>query len=82
VVVWPQVPLEKEAVEGTYGKNAHKTFTDDFRPVWQYRPLGVTVFFGKEGTVEAISFKPPDAAAAPQPKEAPPAKPAPRAAGE
>jgi hypothetical protein len=83
VVVWPQAHLEKEAVEGTYGKGSRKTFTDDFRPVWQYRALGITVFFGKEGTVEAISFKPADAAAAPQPREAPPGKgAAPRAAGE
>jgi hypothetical protein len=34
-----------------------KTFTDDFRTVWFYRPIGVKVFFGKDGTVEAIRFQ-------------------------
>src|SRR5437867_1346074 len=54
VTVFPATQLDKEAVEGTYGKGAHKTFTDDFRPVWIYRASGVMVFFGKDGNVEAI----------------------------
>jgi hypothetical protein len=61
--VFPATELDKEAVEGTYGKPTQKTFTDDFRPVWVYRASGVVVFFGKDGAVEAISFKPVDAAA-------------------
>jgi hypothetical protein len=60
--VFPASQLDKEAVEGTYGKSARKTFTDDFRPVWIYRSLGVMVFFGKDGFVEAIRFKAPEIA--------------------
>jgi hypothetical protein len=75
LVLWPSTALDKESVEGTYGKGAHKTFTEDFRPVWVYKLLGITVFFGKDGNVDAISFKPPDAAPAAQPREtAPPPK--------
>ncbi|GEJ56229.1 hypothetical protein [Anaeromyxobacter diazotrophicus] len=58
VVVFPVNALDKETVEGTYGKPSQKAFTDDFRTVWMYKPTGITVYFGKEGTVEAISFKP------------------------
>jgi hypothetical protein len=59
--VFPATQLDREAVEGTYGKAAQKTFTDTFRPVWVYRALGVTVFFGKDGFVEALRFLPPAA---------------------
>jgi hypothetical protein len=55
--VFPSSQLEKEAVLGTFGKEPQKTFTDDFRTVWLYRPIGVVVFFGKDGTVEAIRFQ-------------------------
>lgn len=55
--VFPANQLDREAVEGTYGKSAQKTFTEDFRSVWIYRSLGVMVFFGKDGFVEAIRFK-------------------------
>ena len=55
--VFPVSPLEKEAVLGTFGKEPQKTFTDDFRTVWLYRPIGVVVFFGKDGAVEAIRFQ-------------------------
>ena len=77
IMVFPSASLERDAVEGTYGKGAQKSFTDDFQPAWLYKPLGITVFFNKEGLVEAISFKPPERPApreAPQPKAA--AKPA------
>jgi hypothetical protein len=74
--VFPATQLDKDAVEGTYGKSAQKTFTDDFRPVWIYRPIGVMVFFGKEGFVEAIRFKAAEAGV----HAAPPAQAAPRAA--
>src|SRR5574341_1510328 len=45
--VFPASQLDKEAVEGTYGKAAHKTFTDEFRPVWIFKSIGVMVFFDK-----------------------------------
>ena len=61
IVVFPTAQLDKETVEGTYGKPAQKAFTDDFRTVWFFRPSGITVYFGKEGTVDAISFKAPEA---------------------
>ncbi len=58
ITVFPATQLDREAVEGTYGRSPQKTFTEDFRPVWLYRSTGVKVFFGKEGFVEAISFVP------------------------
>ncbi len=73
--VFPATQLDKESVEGTYGKNPQKTFTDDFRPVWIYRSVGVMVFFGKDGLVEAIRFEAPRggaAAATPAQKATPP----------
>ncbi len=78
ILVFPSAALEKDAVEGTYGKGAHKSFTDEFQPAWVYKALGVTVFFNKEGLVDAISFKAGEAAA---PREAPPAKAPARPAG-
>jgi len=63
--VFPGAPLEKEAVLGTFGKDPQKTFTDDFRTVWRYRSIGVIVFFGKDGNVEAIRFQAPERGAAP-----------------
>jgi hypothetical protein len=74
VNVFPATKLDKDAVEGTYGKGAQKTFTDDFRPAWMYRALGVIVFFDKDGFVDAIRFLPPEApgkAAAPAPSSSP-----------
>jgi hypothetical protein len=77
--VFPASALEREAVLGTFGKDPQKTFTDDFRTVWLYRPIGVVVFFGKDGTVEAIRFQAaekgarPAAQPAPAPQEAQPA---------
>jgi hypothetical protein len=53
-----------------------KTFTDDFRTVWFYRSIGVKVFFGKDGTVEAIRFQAAEKGAKPsgaEPQETPPA---------
>jgi hypothetical protein len=85
--VFPATQLDKEAVEGTYGKNGQKTFTDDFRPVWVFRSIGVMVFFGKDGFVEAIRFKAPEGAAPPRASAPPgaatqaPAPPAAPAAG-
>jgi hypothetical protein len=62
ITVFPATTLDKESVEGTYGKNAHKTFTEDFKPVWNYKAAGIVVFFAKDGNVEAISFRPPEGA--------------------
>jgi len=80
--VFPASQLDKDSVAGTYGKDPQKTFTDDFRPVWIYRSLGVMVFFGKDGMVEAIRFRVPERAptgsAAPPPGAVAPARPAPR----
>ena len=83
VVVFPVNALDKETVEGTYGHPTQKAFTDDFRTVWIYKATGVTVYFGKEATVDAISFKPVEAtavrgdrAAAPRKSTAAPAAPA------
>jgi hypothetical protein len=70
--VFPASPLEKDAVLGTFGKDPQKTFTDDFRTVWLYRAIGVVVFFGKDGAVEAIRFQAADKAARPAPAAATP----------
>jgi hypothetical protein len=56
ITVFLTAPLDAESIEGTYGKPTKKTFTDTFQKVWQYPAAGVTVFFDKEGTVQAISF--------------------------
>ncbi|MEI6224613.1 MAG: hypothetical protein WCS72_07660 [Deltaproteobacteria bacterium] len=55
--VFPGAQLEKDAVLGTFGRDPQKTFTDDFRTVWLYKAIGVVVFFGKDGLVEAIRFQ-------------------------
>jgi len=56
ITVFLATPLDAESMEGTYGKPTKKTFTDTFQKVWQYPGAGVTVFFDKEGAVQAISF--------------------------
>jgi hypothetical protein len=56
ITVFLAVPLDGDSIEGTYGKPQAKTFTDTFLKVWQYPTKGVTVFFDKEGTVQAITF--------------------------
>ena len=68
--VFPASQLEKEAVLGTFGKDPQKTFTDDFRTVWLYRAIGVVVFFGKDGAVEAIRFQAADRSHRPAPAAA------------
>jgi hypothetical protein len=67
VNVFPASQLDREAVLGTFGKDPQKTFTDDFRNVWLYRAIGVLVFFGKDGSVEAIRFQAADKSARPAP---------------
>jgi len=71
VVVFPAAQLDREAVEGTYGHPTKKAFTEDFRSVWLFRATGTTVFFGKDGLVEAISFKAPEAERGAEPARAP-----------
>jgi len=80
--VFPSSPLEKDAVLGTFGKDPQKTFTDDFRTVWLYRAIGVVVFFGKDGAVEAIRFQAAEKGAKPAPQSgAAPQESQPAAAG-
>jgi hypothetical protein len=59
IIVFPDNALDRDTVEGTYGAPAKKAFTDDFRTVWFFPQAGITVFFSKEGLVDAISFKEP-----------------------
>ncbi|MGB8930485.1 MAG: hypothetical protein WCC48_04450 [Anaeromyxobacteraceae bacterium] len=56
ITVFLATQLDKDAIEGTYGRSPRKTFTDDFLPVWLYEAEGVTVYFTKDGFVNAISF--------------------------
>jgi len=56
ITVFLTAPLDAESIEGTYGKPTSKTFTDTFQKVWQYPSKGVTVFFDRDGAVQAISF--------------------------
>ena len=59
ITVFLATQLEKESIEGTYGKPSQRTFVEDtFQKVWVYPVAGVTVYFGKEGNVEALSFGP------------------------
>lgn len=85
ITVFLAAPLDAETIQGTYGKPPHRTFVEDtFQKVWVYPGQGVTVYFGKEGDVEALSFVPAKPAAPPaQPRAAaaPAATPAPPAAG-
>lgn len=49
--------LDAESIEGTYGKPPQRTFVEDtFQKVWVYPAAGVTVYFNKEGNVEALTF--------------------------
>lgn len=85
ITVFLAAPLDAETIQGTYGKPPHRTFVEDtFQKVWVYPGQGVTVYFGKEGDVEALSFvpaKPAGAPAQPRAAAAPAATPAPPAAG-
>jgi hypothetical protein len=63
IVVFPTSQLDRETVLGTYGAPTRKAFTDDFRTVWIFRQAGITVYFSKDGFVDAISFKDPATAA-------------------
>jgi hypothetical protein len=59
ITIFLTAELDPETVEGTYGKAPQKTFVEDtFQKVWIYPQSGVTVYFAKEGNVEAITFAP------------------------
>jgi len=89
ITIFLTAQLDQDSIEGTYGKPPQRTFVEDtFQKVWVYPQAGVTVYFGKEGNVEALTFGPgakgsTKAAAAQEgpgeksgPQHAPPAKPA------
>jgi hypothetical protein len=57
ITVFLTAELDADSVEGTYGKAPQKTFVEDtFQKVWLYPQSGVTVYFTKEGNVEALTF--------------------------
>lgn len=78
ITIFLTVQLDAESIEGTYGKPPQRTFVEDtFQKVWVYPQAGVTVYFAKDGSVEALSFTPgakaqPKGTAAPE-GSAPPA---------
>jgi outer membrane protein assembly factor BamE (lipoprotein component of BamABCDE complex) len=78
ITIFLTAQLDAESIEGTYGKPPQRSFVEDtFQKVWLYPQAGVTVYFNKEGSVEALSFTPGSKA---QPKAAPAAQPAEKAA--
>src|SRR5512133_3311922 len=57
ITIFLTAQLDAETVEGTYGKPPQRTFLEDtFQKVWLYPAAGVTVYFGKDGNVEALTF--------------------------
>jgi outer membrane protein assembly factor BamE (lipoprotein component of BamABCDE complex) len=59
ITIFLTAQLDQESIEGTYGKPPQRTFVEDtFQKVWVYPQQGVTVYFGKEGNVEALTFGP------------------------
>jgi hypothetical protein len=68
ITIFLTAQLDADTIEGTYGKPPQKTFVEDtFQKVWIYPSQGVTVYFGKDGLVEALSFAPGRKAGAPAP---------------
>jgi hypothetical protein len=85
--VFPATPLDRDTIEGTFGKPPSKKADDDFRVQWNYPDLGVRVFFAENGLVaESIQYYAPSAAvpagagAAPVSRPIPPQGRPPRAA--
>ena len=65
ITIFLTAQLDAESIEGTYGKPPQRTFVEDtFQKVWLYPQQGVTVYFNKEGNVEALTFAPGTKAAA------------------
>jgi len=59
ITIFLTAHLDQESIEGTYGKPPQRTFVEDtFQKVWIYPQAGVTVYFGKDGNVEALTFGP------------------------
>jgi hypothetical protein len=59
ITIFLTAQLEAETIEGTYGKPPQRTFVEDtFQKVWVYPAVGVTVYFNKEGNVDALTFGP------------------------
>jgi hypothetical protein len=59
ITIFLTAQLDAETIEGTYGKPPQRSFVEDtFQKVWLYPQQGVTVYFGKEGNVEALTFTP------------------------
>ena len=59
ITIFLTAQLDQESIEGTYGKPPQRTFVEDtFQKVWVYPQAGVTVYFGKDGMVEALTFGP------------------------
>jgi hypothetical protein len=59
ITIFLTAQLDMESIEGTYGKPPQRTFVEDtFQKVWVYPASGVTVYFGKDGNVEALTFGP------------------------
>jgi hypothetical protein len=59
ITIFLTAHLDAESIEGTYGKPPQRTFVEDtFQKVWVYPAAGVTVYFNKEGNVDALSFGP------------------------
>jgi hypothetical protein len=78
ITIFLTAQLDAETVEGTYGKPPQRTFVEDtFQKVWVYPTAGVTVYFGKDGNVQALTFTQGKGAARPAASAAPPAAAAP-----
>ena len=59
ITIFLTAQLDAESIEGTYGKPPQRSFVEDtFQKVWLYPQQGVTVYFSKEGSVEALTFTP------------------------
>lgn len=59
ITIFLTAQLDQDSIEGTYGKPPQRTFVEDtFQKVWVYPQAGVTVYFGKDGFVEAFTFGP------------------------
>ena len=59
ITIFLTAQLDADSIEGTYGKPPQRTFVEDtFQKVWLYPQQGVTVYFNKEGGVEALTFAP------------------------
>jgi hypothetical protein len=72
ITIFLTAQLDPESVEGTYGKPPQRTFVEDtFQKVWLYPAAGVTVYFAKDGNVEALTFSAAKAARGPAAAAAP-----------